>query len=83
MAPDRRRAGQRNAGGARRFLDWNGPELDGWKPPTEVPPGMRFGRSTSIWTSFPTASRVDPRLKSVPTHFQLPALLPFPISARC
>ena len=29
--------------------------------------------------SSPTACPVDPRLKSVPTHFQLPALLPFPI----
>ena len=32
----------------RRFLDWSRPELDGWKPPIEVPPGMRFGTSTSI-----------------------------------
>ena len=32
----------------RRFLEWDRPELDGWKPPGEVPPGLRFGASTWI-----------------------------------
>ena len=63
----------------RRFLDWGQPELDGWKPPIEVPPGMRFGAFDVDFNHFPNGVPVDPRLKSVPTHFQLPALLPFPI----
>jgi hypothetical protein len=63
----------------RRFLDWTKPELDGWKPPTEVPPGMRFGAFDVDLSQFPNGVPRDPRLKSVPTHFQLPALLPFPI----
>ncbi len=65
--------------GERRFLDWTQPELDGWKPPTEVPPGMRFGAFDVDLDHFPNGIPRDPRLKSVPTHFQLPALLPFPI----
>ncbi|MFI5455548.1 MAG: FtsK/SpoIIIE domain-containing protein [Isosphaerales bacterium] len=63
----------------RRFLDWTKPELDGWKPPTEVPPGMRFGAFDVDLSEFPNGVPRDPRLKSVSTHFQLPALLPFPI----
>ncbi len=63
----------------RRFLDWGRPELDGWKPPIEVPPAMRFGAFDVDLSHFPNGVPVDPRLKSVPTHFQLPALLPFPI----
>ena len=63
----------------RRFLEWSRPELDGWKPPIEVPPGMRFGAFDVDLSHFPNGMPVDPRLKSVPTHFQLPALLPFPI----
>jgi hypothetical protein len=65
--------------GERRFLDWAKPELDGWKPPTEVPPGMRFGAFDVDLNQFTNGVPRDPRLKSVPTHFQLPALLPFPI----
>ncbi len=68
---------QQEAG--RRFLDWTIPQLDGWKPPTEVPPGMRFGAFDVDLDQFPNGIPRDPRLKSVPTHFQLPALLPFPI----
>jgi hypothetical protein len=68
---------QQEAG--RRFLDWNKPELDGWTLPTEVPPGMRFGAFDVDLGQFPDGIPRDPRLKSVPTHFQLPALLPFPI----
>ena len=63
----------------RRFLEWDRPELDGWKPPGEVPPGLRFGAFDVDLSQFPNGIPVDPRLKSVPTHFQLPALLPFPI----
>ena len=63
----------------RRFLDWTQPELNGWKPPSEVPPGMRFGAFDVDLNHFPNGPPRDPRLKSVPTHFQLPALLPFPI----
>ncbi len=63
----------------RRFLEWGAPELDGWKPPVEVPPGMRFGLFDVDLNHFPNGVPVDPRLKSVPTHFQIPALLPFPI----
>jgi DNA segregation ATPase FtsK/SpoIIIE, S-DNA-T family len=65
--------------GERRFLDWNRPELDGWKPPTEAPPGMRFGAFDVDLAQFPNGIPRDPRLKGVPTHFQLPALLPFPM----
>ncbi len=63
----------------RRFLDWGRPELDGWKPPVEVPPGMRLGAFGVDLDHFPNGTPRDPRLKSVPTHFELPALLPFPI----
>jgi DNA segregation ATPase FtsK/SpoIIIE, S-DNA-T family len=63
----------------RRFLDWHRPELDGWKTPTEVPPGIRFGAFEVDLDHFPGGAPRDPRLKSVPTHFQLPALVPFPI----
>ncbi len=65
--------------GERRFLDWGRPELDGWKPPTEAPPGMRFGAFDVDLAQFPNGIPRDPRLKGVPTHFQLPALLPFPM----
>jgi energy-coupling factor transporter ATP-binding protein EcfA2 len=65
--------------GQRRFLDWSRPDLDGWKPPTQVPPGMRFGAFEVDLDHFPNGTPRDPRLKSVPTHFELPALLPFPI----
>ena len=45
----------------RRFLDWTRPELDGWKPPTEVPPGHAFRRiRASTSTNSPTASPRDP-----------------------
>jgi hypothetical protein len=64
---------------ARRFLEWSRPELNGWKPPGEVPPGLRFGVFAVDLSQFPNGIPVDPRLKSVPTHFDLPALLPFPI----
>jgi hypothetical protein len=70
---------QVNDEAARRFLEWSRPELDGWKPPSEVPPGLRFGRFAVDLSQFPSGIPVDPRLKSVPTHFDLPALLPFPI----
>ena len=63
----------------RRFLEWHRPDLDGWKPPTEVPPGLRFGAFNVDLDQFPGGSPRDPRLKSVPTQFELPALLPFPI----
>jgi DNA segregation ATPase FtsK/SpoIIIE, S-DNA-T family len=63
----------------RRFLDWTRPELDGWKPPTEVPPGMRFGAFEVELDHFPGGTPRDPRLKTARTQFQLPALVPFPI----
>ncbi len=65
---------------SRRFLDWDRPELDGWKPPVEVPPGLQFGRFSVDLSQFPDGIPRDPRLKSVPTHFDLPALLPFPMT---
>ena len=64
---------------SRRFLDWDRPELDGWKPPAEVPPGLQFGTFAVDLSQFPSGMPRDPRLKSVPTHFDLPALLPFPM----
>ncbi len=70
---------QVNEEASRRFLEWSRPELDGWKPPTEVPPGLRFGTFAVDLSQFPNGIPVDPRLKSVTTHFDLPALLPFPI----
>ncbi|MGO9922316.1 MAG: FtsK/SpoIIIE domain-containing protein [Isosphaeraceae bacterium] len=71
--------GQVNEEASRRFLEWSRPELDGWKMPTEVPPGLRFGTFAVDLSQFPNGIPVDPRLKSVTTHFDLPALLPFPI----
>ena len=70
-----------NEEASRRFLDWTQPELDGWKPPTEVPPGLRFGGFAVDLSQYPSGVPRDPRLKSVPTHFDLPALVPFPIMA--
>ncbi len=49
--------------GERRFLDWTRPELDGWKPPTEVPPGMRFGAFEVDLDHFPNGVPRDPRLE--------------------
>ena len=43
----------------RRFLDWSRPELDGWKPPVEVPPGMRFGAFDVDLSQFPNGVPVD------------------------
>jgi S-DNA-T family DNA segregation ATPase FtsK/SpoIIIE len=63
----------------RRFLDWNRPDLDNWKTPKEVPPGIRLGGFRVELDHFPNGTPRDPRLKSVPTEFELPALLPFPI----
>ena len=63
----------------RRFLDWTNPEIDGWKPPTEVPPGLRFGQFAVDLNQFENGLPRDPRLKSVTTHYDLPALIPFPI----
>ena len=68
-----------NERASRAFLDWTRPELDGWKPPAEVPPGLRFGGFAVDLKQFPSGVPVDPRLKSVPMHFDLPALIPFPI----
>ncbi len=70
-----------NEEASRRFLDWTQPELDGWKPPTEVPPGLRFGGFAVDLSQYPSGVPRDPRLKSVPTHFDLPALVPFPMMA--
>src|SRR5439155_11950432 len=68
-----------NEEASRRFLDWTRPDLDGWVPPAEVPPGLRFGGFAVDLSQFPNGLPRDPRLKSVPTHFDLPALVPFPI----
>ena len=68
-----------NERASRAFLDWTRPELDGWKPPVEVPPGLRFGGFAVDLKQFPSGVPVNPRLKSVPMHFDLPALIPFPI----
>ena len=57
--------------GERRFLDWTKPELDGWKPPIEVPPGMRFGAFDVDLEPVSQRRPARPALKSVPTHFQL------------
>ncbi len=63
-----------------RYLDWNRPDLENWKPPTTVPPGLRFGMFSVDLSQFPNGVPTDPRLKSVALdHFDLPALLPFPI----
>ncbi len=70
---------QVNDEASRRFLEWSRPEVNGWKMPTEVPPGLRFGTFAVDLSQFPNGIPVDPRLKSVTTHFDLPALLPFPI----
>ncbi len=70
-----------NEEAARRFLDWSRPELDGWTPPAEVPPGLRFGGFAVDLSQYPNGLPRDPRLKSVPTHFDLPALIPFPLQA--
>ena len=43
------------------------------------PPGPAVRRLRRGPKQFPHGIPVDPRLKSVPTHFDLPALIPFPI----
>ena len=65
----------------RRADSWTGPgpSSTAGSRPTEVPPGMRFGAFDVDLDQFPNGVPRDPRLKSVPTHFELPALLPFPI----
>ncbi len=65
---------------ALRFLDWNRPDLENWKTPTAVPPGLRFGLFSVDLAQYPNGVPTDPRLKAVAlNHFDLPALLPFPI----
>ncbi|MGP0068848.1 MAG: hypothetical protein ACLQGP_35270 [Isosphaeraceae bacterium] len=67
-----------NEEASKRFLDWDQPDVEDWKPPLEVPPGLQFGRFAVDLDQFPNGVPRDPRLKSVPTHFDLPAILPFP-----
>ncbi|WP_165068799.1 FtsK/SpoIIIE domain-containing protein [Paludisphaera rhizosphaerae] len=69
-----------NSESARRFLEWDGKEeIDGWKPPEEVPPAMPFGRFKFELADFPHGRPTDDRLKNAgPTEFDFPAFLPFP-----
>ncbi len=83
MGADRRGPRRRQRARPRgAFLDWTRPELDGWKPPARGParPAVRRLRGRPR-ASIPSGVPRDPRLKSVPTHFDLPALIPFPIMA--
>jgi hypothetical protein len=74
--------GEVNAESARRFLDWENTALDRWNPPTEVPPGLRFGTFKIELSDFSGGVPVDPRLKDAgPTKLEAPALIPFPIQS--
>src|SRR5262249_19853476 len=52
-----------------------------WSRPGRAPPGLGVGGFAVALSQYPNAVPRPPRLKSVPTHFDLPALIPFPIMA--
>src|SRR6185437_5360627 len=63
------------------FFDWNKAGLEDWQypSPTTVPPGLRFGDFTVPMSQIPSGIPSDARLKEmVPSHYTLPAILPFP-----
>jgi hypothetical protein len=60
-------------------LDWTAAELDGWVPPSSIPPALRFGDFVVDLAEMPQGVPHDDRLKAAgPTTFRLPALLGFP-----
>lgn len=62
-----------------RFPDWHGPAWREWKPPVDVPAGIRVGSLAVDVTRFPGGPPADERLKAFePARFSLPAMLPFP-----
>ena len=67
-------------------VSWIGrrPELDGWKPPTEVPPGMRFGAFDVDLDQFPNgvAASIRGSNRCRPTSSCRPSCR-FPFRARC
>jgi len=66
----------------RRHLDWHHADIDAWRPPVEVPEGMRFGTLTLDLADIPNGMPADPRLLAHgPTRHDLPALIPFPGTA--
>ncbi|APW58676.1 FtsK/SpoIIIE domain-containing protein [Paludisphaera borealis] len=68
-----------NEEATRRYLDWTGADIKDWKPPTEVPPALPFGKFSFDLGEFPSGYPADERLKNAgPTRFELPALVPFP-----
>ena len=63
----------------RMFLPWHSTAWDPWKPPTELPPVLRFGEVTVPMKQIPHGLPEDPRLKSIaPESLSLPAFLQFP-----
>ena len=67
----------------RRFLDWHRPDLDGWKPPTEVPPGLRFGAFSFDLDQFPGGSPAIPGSSRCQPSLSCRPCCPFPFRARC
>jgi hypothetical protein len=62
------------------FPDWANAFWKNWQPPTEVPPGIRFGGYQVNLADLPGGLSSDERLKpTVPVQYALPALLPFPV----
>jgi hypothetical protein len=61
------------------FLDWHHTDIEQWRPPTAVPPALRFGAFEIDLSQIDQGIPRDPRLKAIgPTHFTLPSFLPFP-----
>ncbi len=61
------------------FPAWDGRPWQGWRPPTVLPPALRFGTFFLGREMIPGAVPADERLEdAVPPDLALPALTPFP-----
>ena len=60
------------------FLPWESIAKNGWTPPTEPPATARIGRFDIDLAAIEHGIPKDERLRPAQTHFELPAMLPFP-----
>jgi DNA segregation ATPase FtsK/SpoIIIE, S-DNA-T family len=61
------------------FPSWEGGPWQSWRPPTTLPPALRFGTLFLSREQIPGAVPADERLQNlVPPDLALPALTPFP-----
>jgi energy-coupling factor transporter ATP-binding protein EcfA2 len=61
---------------------WNSGPWQGWRPPTSLPPALRFGSVFVSSEEVPDGVPADERIRGlVPPDLSLPALTPFPTGA--